>query len=258
MLLARGFGTAATAPDVASLSTNIAGSSSTAKTAQWPGSGTIFPGELIVASCTFLLVSGVTVNSLSDDTGITWTVVSQAQSPSGGFAGCALAWGRAVAPITRSNASFTFTWTLSTAVTQFNAQFYRWNTAYVDGGITVQQHSSPATGSSTAVAIASANTPNVASTRTATVMAAAWDSANTGTAGGSHTERYDGAVSTGRFYGATRQDLAPNTASAPAATIATAAANWSACALAMTYQTQRNRGLRGSRSRVAVMMAAAR
>jgi hypothetical protein len=141
-------------------------------------------------------------------------------------------------------------------VTQFNAQFYRWAYAYVDGGIVVQQHSSPATGSSTAVAIASANTPNIASTRTATVLAAAWDSANTGTAGGSHTERFDGAFSTGRYYGATRQDLAPNTASAPAATIATGAANWAACALAMTYQTQRNRGLRGSRSRPAVTTAA--
>lgn len=256
MLLARGFGTAATAPDVASLSTNISGSSSTSKTAQWPGSGTIQAGELIVASCTFLLVSGVTVNGLSDTTGTTWTVVSQSQSGAGGFAGCAIAWGWPVAPITRGSGSFTFTWTLSTAVTQFNAQFYRWNAVYNDGGIVVQQHSSPATGTSTAVAIASANTPNVASTRTATVMAAAWDSANTGTAGGSHTERFDGAFSTGRYYGATRQDLAPNTASAPAATIATAAANWAACAIAMTYQQQRNRGLRGSRSRPAVTTAA--
>ena len=65
-----------------------------------------------------------------------------------------------------------------------------------------------------------------------------------------------GALSTGRYYGATRQDLAPNTASAPAATIATAAANWAACAIAMTYQQQRNRGLRGSRSRPAVTTAA--
>jgi len=255
VILARGFGTAATAPDVATLSTNIAGSSSANKTAQWPGSGTIFPGELIVASCVFLLVTGVTVNSLTDNTGIAWTVVSQAQNTSGGFAGCAIAWGRAVAPITRSNASFTFTWGLSTAVTQFNAQFYRWNTAYSDGGITVQQHSTPATGTSTAVALTSANTPNVASTRTATVLAAAWDSANTGTAGGSHTERYDGAVSTGRYYGATRQDLAPNTASAPAATIATAAANWAACGLAMTYQVQRNLAPRGPKSRPAVATA---
>ncbi len=244
MLHGRGFGTAATAPDVASLSTNVSGSSSTSKTAQWPGSGTIQPGELIVASCAFLLVAGVTVTGLTDTTGTTWTVVSQAQNAAGGFAGCAIAWGRPVAPITRSSGSFTFTWTLSVAVTQFNAQFYRWNTAYSDGGIVVQQHSTPATGASTAVAIASANTPNVASTRTATVMAAAWDSANTGTAGGSHTERYDGAFSTGRYYGATRQDLAPNAASAPAATIATSAANWAACALAMTYQQQKNLGAR--------------
>lgn len=256
MLLARGFGTAATAPDVATLSTNISGSSSTTKNAQWPGSGTIFAGELVVAACTFLLVSGVTVTGFSDTTGTTWTVVTQAQSGAGGFAGCAIAWGIPIAPITRSSGSYTFTWTLSTAVTQFNAQFYRWNTAYLDGGVTVQQHSTPATGASTAVAIASANTPNIASTRTATLMAAAWDSANTGTAGGSHTERYDGALSTGRYYGATRQDLAPNTASAPAATIATSAANWAACALAMTYQQQRNRGLRGPRSRPAVTTAA--
>jgi hypothetical protein len=256
VLLARGFGTAATAPDVATLSTNIAGSSSTTKTSQWPGTGTIKPGELVVATCTFLLVTGVTVTGMTDTTGTPWTVVTQAQSAAGGFAGCAIAWGIPIAPITRSSGSFTFTWTLSTAVTQFNAQFYRWNTAYLDGGITVQQHSTPATGTSTAVAIASANTPNIASTRTATVMAAAWDSANTGTAGGSHTERFDGAFSTGRYYGATRQDLAPNTASAPAATIATAAANWAACALAFTYQQQRNLGLRGSRSRPAVIASA--
>jgi hypothetical protein len=248
VLHGRGLGTAATAPDVATLSTNITGSASTTKSAQWPGTGTIFAGELVVASCAFLLVSGVTVTGMSDTTGSTWTVVSQAQSAAGGFAGCALAWTILNSNVTRANAGFTFTWTLSTAVTQFNAQFYRWNTAYVDGGITVAQHSTPATGASTAVAIASANTPNVASTRTATIMAAAWDSANTGTAGGSHTERYDGAVSTGRYYGATRQDLAPNTASAPSATIATAAANWAACALAMTYQRQRNRGFRGARS----------
>ena len=256
MLLSRGFGTAATAPDVATLSTNITGSSSTTKSAQWPGTGTIQPGELVIASCAFLLVTGVTVNSLTDTTGTTWTVVTQAQNTAGGFAGCAIAWGRPVAPITRSSGSFTFTWTLSTAVTQFNAQFYRWNAHYSDGGIVVQQHSTPATGNSTAVAIASANTPNVSSTRTATVMAAAWDSANTGTAGGSHTERFDGAFSTGRYYGATRQDLAPNTASVPSATIATAAAQWAACAIAMTYQQQRNRNPRGPRSRPAVTTAA--
>ena len=248
MLHGRGFGTAATAPDVATLSTNIAGSASSTKSAQWPGTGTIQAGELVVASCAFLLVNGVTVNSLSDTTGTTWTVVSQSQRAAGSFPGCAIAWGIVAAPITRSSGSFTFTWTLSVAVQQFNAQFYRWHTAVPDGALTVQQHSTPANGNGTAVAIASANTPNVADTRTATVMAAAWGSANTGTAGGSHTERFDGAFSTGRYYGATRQDLAPDTASVPSATIATAATDWAACALAMTYQRERNRAYRGARS----------
>ncbi len=254
MLIGRGMGNRAQAPTVASYATNIAGSAATAKTAQMPGTGTLPAGMLVIACAAWSGVSGCTASSLTDTAGNTWTIVQQTTSAGGTFPGCAIAWCVPTADIPRSNAGYTFTWTMSAAVTIFNAQFYVWEQPMWSAGgpPNVTAHGS-ATGNSTAVAIASAATVNVTGTRSGALFVACWTSTNTGTVGGSFTERYDGAVSTSRYYGGTRIDLAPGTAVAPAATIATAATAWAACSVSWSTARERQRVTTRFRSRPTIM-----
>ncbi len=256
MLIGRGIGSRVASPDVASYATNITGSSSTTKTGQMPGSAGTFlkAGNLVIASAAWSGTSGCTATSLTDTAGNTWTIVTQRTRAAGTFPGCAIAWCIPAADIPRSDAGYKFTWTMSAAVTILNAQFYVWEQPmWSDGGPpNVTAHGS-ADGNSTAVAIASAATVNVTGTRSGALFAACWTSNNAGTAGGSFTERFDGSVSTSRYYGGTRHDLAPGTAVAPAATIATAATDWATCSVSWSHARDRQRLTTRFRSRPTIM-----
>lgn len=240
MLRSRGFGATSITPDVASGSGNISGSSSATKSSVlWGATGaTTFAGRLVFATAVWVGVS-TTISSVTDTDGNAWTVV-QAGTNNGSAVGCGIAWCIPLVNIPRNSAAYTITFNLSAAVTTFNWQ----RTEYAINGpveVTVTAHGT-ATGNSTSVAITSANTPNVAGSRTGGIFVAGWDnSARAGTIGGSFTERYDGATGTGRFYGGERRDLAPNTAVAPAATIATSAQLWAACSATFCHTRQVNR-----------------
>lgn len=236
MLLARGFGTTSITPDVASGSGNISGSSSATKASVfWGATNAITNAGALVIATAVWIGGSTTVSSVTDTDGNAWTVLHSGGVNNGSACGCAIAWCQPLTRIPRNSGSYTITWNLSAAITTFNWQAYTWN---VNGPVepTVTAHGTN-TGNSTAVSIASQNTPSAPVTSLwGSVFVAAWSSANTGTAGGSFTERYDGATGAGRFYGGTRQNLANSAAVAPAATIATAATTWAtaACMFAHT------------------------
>ena len=254
MLLARSMGSTSTTVDVTTWSTTLTGSSTTNKSGTYPGTGTLSGGRLLVVVVCWSGTSGCTLSSMSDSVGNTYVVVSQTTSAGGTFPGVAIAYSATTRPIVRGTT--TFTCTMSSAVTIFAAAWHSWELLRTTTPPNVTAHGS-ATGNSTAVAISSAAGVNVAGTRMASVFGACWTSTNTGTAGGSYTETYDGAVSTSRYYAARRFDLAPGTALAPAATIATAATDWAAVSVSWSqYRANRREAPTPRQSRPAVTTSA--
>lgn len=245
MLLARGMGSAAITPNVTTWSTTLTGSATTNKSGTYPGTAVVPPGRLLVAVVCWSGVNGCTLSSMTDSAGHTYTITTQRQRAAGTWPSVAIARCVTTVPITRGTT--TFTCTMSSAVTIFAAAWHEWELLQTSDGLepNVTTHGG-ADGNGTAVAITSAATVNVTGTRSAALFGVCWTSTNTGTAGGSFTETFDGAVSTSRYYAGRRQDLAPGTAVAPAATIATAATDW--CAVSVSWSQYRANHRRSHRA----------
>lgn len=253
MLRARGSSGAGVAPIIVGAG-NIAGSSSATKTAQMNGTALLGPGLLVAGAC-WHGVAGISLSSVTDLNSNTWTVLSSVTRDNGATScGVALAYCYMNAPIQGSDAAYTVTFNLSAAVTNFNHHYY----LYPDYGSASEMGIAVGTtgsGNSTNPALAAFSTPNVTGTRTGGIAIYCWATNTAATSGGSFTERYDGRISTAaaRYYGQTRQDLAPNTSITPSTVMATAA-DWAATSMKLAHFSTKPRSFprepRGGRQMV--------